>query len=104
LIDDLQLTIETTWLEQSDSKYNRVVVLNYTSSAHDPQRLNLAGLVREKLEYDIGIKHQIDYVFSHMARGHTRYILGMAIAEDQRVVIRLKDEEHFVILKLHYAT
>ncbi|GEM_PF-3890968 len=113
LNDDLELMMESTWLESTGTGYDRVVVLNFFTSdlydnSHDVMLRTMGTTLRkrvsDKLEEEIGIKHKEDYIFAiydnpKMKDGSwmTSPVLG-----EQRTVIRIRDEEHFTMFKLHY--
>jgi hypothetical protein len=89
-VNDIKIEIDTTWLESTESEFHRVVVLTITT---DPDLFSRENTI-EKLERDIGLKVDIDYMFCH----------DMFHAGDNfySSTIRLRDEEQFVMLQLYY--
>jgi|TARA_R110000851_G_C12632237_1_gene517968 hypothetical protein len=104
--DDFELEIETTWAEKCDLGFSRVVVLivnmpalNTTGLASPTVQSAMHGKLIDKINADIGLICGTDYIFQENAisqiKNSTRFW-------DQRIVIRLQQEEHFAMLKLHY--
>lgn len=112
--DDLKLSLESTWIESNGSGYDRVVVLNFftvdcLSSSPENVLKAVGPALRErvisKLDREIGLVHEADYIFGvydspKMRNG--RWAPG-PIPSDMRTIIRLRDEENFTMLKMHYS-
>lgn len=113
MTDDLELSIETTWIEETGTNFDRVVVLNFftsdclSSSGERMQRTvgqPLRDRVSAKIESEVGLIHLEDYIFHAyddpvMRNGKWA---PAPLTGDMRTVIRIKDEEHFTMFKLHY--
>lgn len=101
--------METTWLESSDTGYDRVIVLNfvvdYDAFNYPPwdtiTNQELRNKIAEKLEDEMGLLQQTDYVFTEFKDTSQRHTPAFW-SDNPRIVIRLKDEEHFTMFKLHY--
>lgn len=114
MTDDLQLNIETTWIEETGTNYNRVVVLTFFTSdcfsSDGDKMLRTVGeplreRVSEKIEREVGLKHHEDYIFhayddTVMREGRWA---PAPLVGDMRTVIRIREEEHFAMFKLHYS-
>tara|TARA_R110000851_G_scaffold99038_3_gene213922 strand:- start:212 stop:562 length:351 start_codon:yes stop_codon:yes gene_type:complete len=107
--DNFELEIETTWMENCDLGFDRVVVLVVSGmSATDLTELLSSNFQQQmhkksidKITAEIGLMHGTDYIFQEHATLQTRN-LALALSLHQRIVIRLQQEEHFAMLKLHY--
>lgn len=90
-VDEIQLGVNTTWLESTESEFHRVVVL--TVKNYDIDLFSYECVV-DKLKNDIGLTLDADYV----------YIKTMVETADNTlmVMIRMRNEEQFVMLQLHY--
>lgn len=111
--DDLTLSIQTTWLENHDNGFNRVIVLEFfcsdcIMSGNDVFRVvgqALRDRVSAKLERDLGLVHGRDFVFAIYDEPVMKDGVWTIrpIYSDMRTVIHLKEEEHFVMFKMHYS-
>ena len=91
---DTKLNIETTWLESGDTQFHRVIVFDAPTTIINATVL-LRDTVAHTLYADLGLYENADYVFdSIMNTWFTN--------PTTRATIRVKEEEHFVMLKLHY--
>lgn len=88
------LRIQTTWLENHVSAFNRVVVFDFDPLQDSIPYDYIAGMLHD----DLGLNETIDYVFDPFER--TREYSPPST--DGRVTIRVKEEEHFIMLRLHY--
>jgi hypothetical protein len=89
-----ELCIRTYWLESGTSIFKRVVVLKYDV----PYKTDPIKYIAKMLYDELGINNNVDYIFdvgrdSFINYGHVSN--GLA-------TIRLKEEGHFIMLKLHY--
>ena len=111
--DDLELSIETTWIEENSSGYNQVVVLAFfsadclSSRGEDMMKTvgqKLRARLEEKLRRDLGLEHERDYIFGTYE--NPEMLFGKWITapknDSSHVMLKLKEEEHFTMLKLHY--
>ena len=110
--DDLELVLDSTWVEEGEL-FDRVVVLDFFSrdcidSSGDALMRTVGQTLRDriifKLENELGLKHGADYVFAlydnpYMIEG--KWIVAPGHGA-MKTVVRLKDEEHFTMFKLHY--
>jgi len=112
--DDLELTIESTWVEEDTLGYNRIIVLNFFTAdliSYDlKEQMRAAGkLLRErimqKLDREIGIKHECDYVFSEYDNPEIfggKWVTPPAYGGTM-TILKLRDEKHFALFKLYYS-
>lgn len=107
MISDLELQIQTTWIECNKTGYDRVVVLNLHNVAALGSDIDLLynhaddhikQQLSEKLKHDIGLELGGDFIFSTQPG----LVNSPKLTDNQRIVIRLQNEEHFTMLKLHY--
>lgn len=112
-IDDLELVLDSTWIESGDTGFDRVAVLDFSTrdcfSSESETLMRTVGKqlrdrIMRKLENELGLKHGIDYVFAiydepYMRDG--RWIVA-PVYNAMQTVIRIKEEEHFTMFKLHY--
>ena len=112
--DDLELQLETTWIENTATGYDRVVVLNYFTRdifSSDPTvMLQTVGQlfrnrIADKLQQDIGLAHDEDFIFAYYDQPEMDdgYWLSKPKTADNRIIIRIRDEEHFAMFKMHYS-
>jgi len=112
--EKIDLKIESTWIEKSGEGFDRVIVFEYfcsemlSSSANDlfsTMGFVLRERIAEKLSTELGLTHRIDYIFSDY-EGYPKFENNRWIhppsSTDNRTKIRIKDEEHYTMLKLHY--
>lgn len=113
MTDDLELRIETTWIEETGSDFDRVVIVEYFTSDSVGSDMNslfktvgktLRTRISKKLKNDLGLVHKEDFIFGiydnpEMENGKW---LSAPIPSDSRSIIRLKKEEHYTMFKLHY--
>lgn len=110
--DDLTISIANTWLESDDTDFNRVVVLRcqtvtWLLSDQDSHEANTVQRFRErlisKLEADLGLIHQKDYIVDS-AGIHSMMdgVWSDDVIDLNQTKIKLKKDEHFTMLKLHY--
>lgn len=64
----------------------------------------LRDRISAKLQEELGLEHEVDYVFGvydnpQMKGGKWIHAL---VTGDLRTIIRLRDEEHYAMFKLHY--
>ena len=88
------LDIKTSWLESGTSPFNRVVVLKYSV----PYRITAMNYITRTLYDELGLNENVDYTFD---LGRDNFI-NYGHASSGLATIRLKEEEHFIMLKLHY--
>jgi hypothetical protein len=113
-IDDLELEIETTWVENCGHAFERVVVLILSSlDVNDTNRTiydadlckqahkRMQEKLIDKIDADIGLVHGTDYIFQENVSA-TLKPMTLPYKWGKRIVIRLQQEEHFTMLKLHY--
>jgi len=110
--DDLELWIDSTWVE-GECDFGRVIVMGYMcsdmyqSDADSLERTvgpNLRRRIGEKLSTDLGIEHERDYIFGvydNPVMRDGKWITAPQQGES-RAIIRVKEDEHFTMLKLHY--
>lgn len=117
MTDDLEIRIETTWIEDTGSAFDRVVIVEFYTSdciSNDTEAMfrtagkTLRTRISKKLKNDLGLLHKKDFIFGiydnpKMQNGKwlsasswTPHPNGM------RSIIRLKNEEHYTMFKLHY--
>lgn len=113
MIKDLDFKLESTWLEDGTNDFKRVVILNYHFKKYDAEDSDfrpkaLKGMIEEKLEDELGFVLGRNYVFgskNDFDQLHqdlqSKELLRLTI-EVNSLVIRLKDEEDYTMLKLHY--
>lgn len=113
MTDDLELRIETTWIEETGSAFDRVVIVEFYTSdciSSDTDSMfrtvgkTLRTRISKKLKDDLGLVHKKDFIFGiydnpTMENGKW---LAAPIPSGMRSIIRLKDEEHYTMFKLHY--
>jgi hypothetical protein len=113
LTDDLKLKIESTWIEKDFDGFDRVIIFNVeTNDFISPVSLNktsrdsIRARVEAKLTSEIGLVHGDDYVYdSYDAVATSDRIATMFTPEEKstKVSLKIQTEEHFTMLKLHYA-
>lgn len=116
MTEDLELKIESTWIENDNpSGFDRVIIVEFwTADILSSQTTDLSltvgkGLrnrVIKKLHNDLGLVHNQDYIFGvydnpKMSNGTW---ISKPIFSDQRVILRMRQEEHFAMFKLHYTS
>lgn len=113
IIDDLELKIETTWLEETGSEFHRVIIVEYfcsdciqSSSGAMTRTIGqqLRDRIMRKLTDDLGLMHNVDYIFGLYDNPVMKN--GVWITkpshDDMRFILRLRDEEHYTMFKMHY--
>jgi hypothetical protein len=111
--DDLTLSIQATWLESNGCGFDRVVILDFFCSdclMSDDRAFNTVGQslrdrIEAKLERDLGLVHRRDYIFGIYDNPVMKDGVWVIrpIPGDMRTIVRIKDEEHFVMFKMHYS-
>jgi hypothetical protein len=83
--------METTWLDSGKILFRRVVVFSVPSVPNTQLQETTARILYD----DHGLQEHTDYIFDE--------ILGKIIdTSTDRIMIRVKEEEHYIMLKLHY--
>lgn len=85
------MKILTTWLESDVTDFHRVVVLDVVGGITAVAGDIMSGILFD----DLGLQEHTDYIFDSTVNSRVS-------AHDNRIVIRVKEEEHFIMLKLHY--
>jgi hypothetical protein len=88
------LHIKTSWLESGTSTFNRVVVLKYNV----PYKTSAMNYITRTLYDELGLNDNVDYIFD---LGRDNFI-NYGHVSNGLATIRLKEEGHFIMLKLHY--
>lgn len=111
--DDISLKLETTWLEESGSRFNRVIVIEYWTSdlvkstgdalikTHGEP---LRDRIKHKIKEDLDLDHETDYIFGVYDNPVMRDGVWTTppLMNQNRIIIRLSKDEHFTMFKLHY--
>lgn len=111
--DDLSLAIAATWIEDSGTMFDRVVVFKF--ECVDAYMSDTESLLRtvgsaqrdrvsRKLELELGLEHGKDYIFAiydNPVMENGAWVVA-PLVNRQRIVIRLHDNEVFTMLKMHY--
>jgi len=106
-----QINIESSWIDNSDSIYPRVVTLSvefdltfvYKTAFYE----TIGEYMRDHIQYilsdDLGIEIDTDYIFdyNHNLDMHDS---KWKIRPDSELqfMLKLRDEQHFTMMKLHY--
>lgn len=92
---DITLEIAMTWVEDTPGDFNRIVVIQYDSGLAYTQRQWIwFSEVAATLEDDVGLTLDVDYI---------EYEDGAQSKLADSFTIRVKAEEHYTMLKLHYG-
>lgn len=111
--DDIELWIETSWIEDDQTEFNRVVIMEFfcqdmifsdSDSLSKTVGPTLRSRIDRKLEQEIGLKHEQDYIYANYDNPVMRdgKWIAAPMNGEHRIEIRFKEEEHFAMLKLHY--
>lgn len=107
--EDIEIKIESTWIEQGTSGFDRVVVIEYMCpEVIRGDRSPIAGdelrnTIELKLHSDLGLVHEQDYIFAFYDAPVIKDGKWLRPpAPERRAILRIKDEEHFAMFKLHY--
>jgi hypothetical protein len=98
-LEDFNFSLETTWLEESESEFPRVVVLKFLVPKHS-NPAEVRSRIISTLAHDLGVVYEQDYSLEISLP----YQMPWIVEVDHMCTLRFKEEEHFAMLKLHYAS
>lgn len=113
--EGLSLSLDNTWIEE-DEDYPRLVTVSFwapeilqsnTNALMSTMGSQLRTRVARKLESELGLVHKKDYIFTDYSEPRMqegRWLTKPPPAPDFfQFAIRMRQEEHFTMFKLHYG-
>jgi hypothetical protein len=110
---DLELEIENTWIEENSSGFDRVVAVSYfcpsildgsVDELMETYGARFRARVSGKLLDEMGIEHGKDYLFGDYSITTIQdgTWLSKKPPTNFQFLLRFREEEHFVMFKIHY--
>jgi hypothetical protein len=100
MIDNVHLTLEMTWRENSETGYDRVAIMGLRAMGDSISKIR--EHIIDKIKQEIGLVYDTDFILHDISDPPAYVLSPHPIYINQKITLRLKEEEHFTMLKLHY--
>ena len=110
---DLEFELANTWIEENGSGFHRVAVVNYfcpsilqstVGSLMQTHGQQFRDRIADKLKNEMGIEHGDDYIFGDYTNPVMKdgKWLVPPPSSDFAFMLRFREDQHFIMFKIHY--